>query len=162
MEYVSRKTLLVKIESKNSAEVVVAFAKVLNRMPAHLRKSLTYDQGTEMAQHEKLSRLTGMKVYFADPGSPWQRGSSENNNGLLREFFPKGCNLSQFTDEDLIRAEKLLDGRPRKILGYMKPHQVIESGQPPPTDAQNNSNRSWWQRINTGCHKLLAVVLQPK
>ena len=96
--------------------VVDAFLAELENLPINLKKSLTYDQGSEMAQHERFTMESGMPVYFADPGSPWQRGSNENTNGLLRDFFPKGIDLKSVTADELKRVEELLNTRPRKIL----------------------------------------------
>ncbi len=126
VERKTRSVIIVPLEAKDSESVVNAFISELERFPSDLKKSLTYDQGSEMAQHENFTRSTGMQVYFADPGSPWQRGSNENTNGLIREFFPKGTDFSKVTINELKSVEKLLNGRPRKVLGYQTPKQSME------------------------------------
>jgi len=103
-----------------------AIAKSIQKLPEHLRKSLTWDQGAEMAQHEKLTSETGIDVYFCDPQSPWQRGSNENTNGLLRQYFPKGTDLSAHGVEELEAVAYTLNSRPRKTLGWRTPAEVLE------------------------------------
>ena len=94
-------------------------------MPAPLRLTLTYDQGKEMARHCELAALTGLRVYFADPHAPWQRGSNENTNGLLRQYLPKGTDLSVFSQAELDAIAARLNGRPRKTLGFATPDEVF-------------------------------------
>ena len=89
-----------------------------------MRKTLTYDQGKEMSRHKDLTERTGVTVYFADPHSPWQRGSNENTNGLLRQYLPKGTDLSGFTQDDLDAIAFKLNSRPRKIHGFRSPLEV--------------------------------------
>jgi IS30 family transposase len=103
-----------------------AIAKSIKDLPEHLRRSLTWDQGAEMAQHEKLTADTGIEVYFCDPQSPWQRGSNENTNGLLRQYFPKGTDLSVHGEEELKAVAYTLNSRPRKTLGWRTPAEVLE------------------------------------
>ena len=96
-------------------------------MPASLRKTLTYDQGKEMAQHERLALSTGMRIFFADPHAPWQRGSNENTNGLLRQYFPKGTSLSGFDQAELDTVADSLNGRPRKTLDFATPSEQFSA-----------------------------------
>ena len=94
-------------------------------MPFELRKTLTYDQGKEMARHVELSKRLEIRVFFADPHSPWQRPTNENTNGLIREYLPKGIDLSQFTQKQLDEIAWSLNNRPRKVLGFLKPEEVF-------------------------------------
>jgi len=102
-----------------------AIAKSITSLPCHLKKSLTWDQGAEMAQHEKLKADTGIEVYFCDPQSPWQRGSNENTNGLLRQYFPKGTDLSHHGEAELDAVAHTLNSRPRKTLGWKTPAEAL-------------------------------------
>ena len=126
VERCSRYTILVRTEKKESQMVVSAFSEEMGTLPAELLKSLTYDQGSEMAFHENLSRQLGINVYFADPGSPWQRPTNENTNGLLREFFPKKTDLNRVSFEELKRVQNLLNRRPRAVLGYATPAEAVD------------------------------------
>ena len=110
---------------RNSNAVKDSLITVLTDLPESLRKTLTWDQGPEMSEHRAFTMATDMAVYFADAGSPWQRGTNENTNGLLRQYFPKGTDLSVFTSEDLQAVEDEFNDRPRAVLGYRKPHEVI-------------------------------------
>jgi transposase, IS30 family len=105
-------------------------------LPAQLRRSLTWDQGKEMALHRQISIDTQLAVYFCDPHSPWQRGSNENTNGLLRQYFPKGTDLSVHSTEHLAAVAAELNARPRKTLSWLTPaqalQQILASPQPPP------------------------------
>lgn len=103
-----------------------AIAKQINTLPEQLRRTLTWDQGTEMAQHAQVRIDTGMKVYFCDPQSPWQRGSNENTNGLLRQYFPKGTDLKKHSAKDLEAVAFALNGRPRKTLGWKTPAEALD------------------------------------
>jgi IS30 family transposase len=103
-----------------------AIAGTISSLPAHLRRSLTWDQGAEMAQHAKLRIDTGLEIYFCDPQSPWQRGSNENTNGLLRQYFPKGTDLSQHGTAELSAVAHALNTRPRKTLGWRTPTQALD------------------------------------
>jgi len=94
-------------------------------VPDEFRKTLTYDRGTEMARHAQLTANTGIKVYFADPYSPWQRGSNENANGLIRQYLPKGTELSGHSQHDLNEIAERLNNRPRKILDFLTPNEVF-------------------------------------
>jgi IS30 family transposase len=108
-------------------EVAAAVAEQMTALPAWFAKTLTWDRGTEMARHEALTATTGIKVYFADPYSPHQRPSNENTNGLLREYMPKGTDLSVHTRADLDAIAAQLNDRPRKRLGYLTPKEVLDN-----------------------------------
>lgn len=117
----SRYVMLVKLKNKESEQVARALAKHVLKLPATLRRSLTWDRGTEMAAHKDFTVATDVKVYFCDPHSPWQRGSNENTNGLLRQYFPKGSDLSQFSQRQLDDVAHRLNTRPRMTLGWDNP-----------------------------------------
>ena len=121
----SRYVMLVKLGSKSTLDVVPAVAKAIRRLPAQLRRTLTWDRGSEMAAHKEFTVATDVQVYFCDPHSPWQRGSNENTNGLLRQYFPKGEDVSWASQAELNRVAKLLNERPRETLGWLTPHEVL-------------------------------------
>ena len=126
VERTTRYTMIVPLPyGKDALAVREALTKKLQSMPSHLVKTLTYDQGKEMSQHRQFTIDTGMQVYFADPASPWQRGTNENTNGLIRQFFPKGTDFSLVTDEEIQRTEDLLNGRPRKCIDWKFPKDVF-------------------------------------
>ncbi len=112
-----------------------AISQAIALLPEHLRRSLTWDQGAEMSQHARLSIDTGLKVYFCDPQSPWQRGSNENTNGLLRQYFPKGTNLGIHSPAKLDAVALALNTRPRKTLGWRTPAEALN-------EVISSSNRS--------------------
>ena len=107
----------------DSGQVQEAIVRKMRQLPELLRQSLTWDQGSEPAQHVKISVALGLKVYFCDPHSPWQRGTNENTNGLLRQYFPKGTNLRSYSEADLDAVAAQLNDRPRKTLGWDSPSQ---------------------------------------
>jgi IS30 family transposase len=127
VERASRFTVLVRVEGKDTASVVSSLTRQVKKLPVQLRKTLTWDRGGELASHKDFTISTGVKVYFCDPQSPWQRGSNENTNGLLRQYFPKGSDLSVHTQADLDRVALLLNQRPRKTLSYCNPAEKLES-----------------------------------
>jgi len=114
----TRFVMLIKLEGKDTTSVVEALARQVRKLPRELRRSLTWDRGKEMADHKRFTLATDVQVYFCDPRSPWQRGSNENTNGLLRQYFPKGTDLSVFSQAYLNRIALRLNQRPRKTLGY--------------------------------------------
>ena len=118
-------TVLAKMEKATAESALDGFSHVLNRIEAQKRLSMTYDQGKEMASHLKLTEATGVKVYFADPHSPWQRGINENTNGLLRQYLPKGEDLNVYSQEDLDAIAWRLNTRPRKSLGFKCPAELF-------------------------------------
>ena len=122
----SRYVMLFGLPDGKTAEAVrIALTATVQRLPEHLWQSLTWDQGKEMAQHALFSIDTGVQVYFCDPKSPWQRGSNENTNGLLRQYFPKGTDMSLLTQADLDQAAHSLNGRPRQTLGWKTPSDKL-------------------------------------
>jgi IS30 family transposase len=123
----SRFTMLVKVSSKDTATVVAALSQHVLRLPASLRRSLTWDRGLEMAQHKSFTVDTDVTVYFCDPQSPWQRGSNENTNGLLRQYFPKRTDLSVFSQDELDEVALRLNQRPRKTLGFQTPADRLQA-----------------------------------
>lgn len=121
VERQSRFTMLLKVDSRETNTVVAALSKHVRKLPATLRRSLTWDRGGELARHREFTLATDVKVFFCDPHSPWQRGTNENTNGLLRQYFPKGADLSRFSQAQLNRVALQLNQRPRKTLAYRTP-----------------------------------------
>ena len=117
----TRYVMLVKIPSRDTETVVNALIKHAKKLPNELYKSLTWDRGKELADHKRFSLATDIDVYFCDPQSPWQRGSNENTNGLLRQYFPKGTDLSVHSQAHLNKVARQLNGRPRQTLGFQTP-----------------------------------------
>ncbi len=127
----SRYVMLFPLPDGNTAELVrTALEATIKRLPEHLWRSLTWDQGKEMADHARFTVDTGIQVYFCDPRSPWQRGSNENTNGLLRQYFPKGSDMAALTTSDLDAAAHSLNTRPRQTLDWMTPSQVLNQALP--------------------------------
>ena len=123
----TRFAMLIKVDSKDTATVVGALAKHVRRLPAALRRSLTWDRGKEMADHKRFTIATDVRVYFCDPRSPWQRGSNENTNGLLRQYFPKGKDLSIYSQAYLNKIAQRLNQRPRMTLGFECPEDRLRA-----------------------------------
>jgi len=122
----SRYVMLFSLPEGNTAEAVRdALTETVQKLPDHLWQSLTWDQGKEMAQHAQFSVDTGIQVFFCDPKSPWQRGSNENTNGLLRQYFPKDTDMAALTQDDLDFAAHQLNGRPRQTLGWKTPSDKL-------------------------------------
>ena len=125
VERTSRLVLLARMDGLDAATTRCAFEAAFENVPEPFRKSLTYDRGTEMARHAQLTERTGIKVWFCDPYSPWQRGSNENANGLIRQYLPKGTDLSAHTQDDLNQIAERLNNRPRKVLNFETPNEVF-------------------------------------
>jgi len=123
----SRFCMLIKVTGKDTATVVAALSQRVLGLPAALRRSLTWDRGLEMAQHKSFTMATNMQVYFCDPQSPWQRGSNENTNGLLRQYLPKNADLSTFTQSELDAIALRLNTRPRQTLGFRTPADKLQA-----------------------------------
>lgn len=124
VERTTRLVLLARMDGTDAVSAYRGFTKKLRHVPAPLRKTLTYDRGKEMAEHERLAHRLAIQVFFADPHSPWQRGTNENTNGLLRQYLPKGTDLSGYTQWELNAIAHRLNTRPRKCLGFATPLEV--------------------------------------
>jgi IS30 family transposase len=140
VERSSRLVLLARMEDATAAAALAGFTVKLNSIAAPMRQSLTYDQGKEMARHADLAAATGVRVYFCDPHSPWQRGTCENTNGLLRQYLPKGTDLSIYTQDELDAIADSLNGRPRATHNWRTPLEVfaqtLASSHQPSTSVQ--------------------------
>jgi IS30 family transposase len=123
----SRFVILIKLSEKRTEAVVDALIKAVRKLPTALRKSLTWDRGAELADHAKFTVATDVKVYFCDPSSPWQRGSNENTNGLLRQYYPKGKDLSAVSQAQLDIVARKLNTRPRETLRWKTPAYILDS-----------------------------------
>ena len=127
VERSSRYLMLIKLDSKDTRTVTKAVGRAIRRLPGELRRSLTWDRGTEMSGHKAFTLANDVQVYFCDPRSPWQRGSNENTNGLLRQYFPKGEDVSCYSQAELNKVARLLNERPRETLGWLTPHEVLKA-----------------------------------
>jgi len=125
VERTTRYTLLVPLKAKDATSVRNAYAKALRSLPREITKTLTYDQGKEMSEHKQFTIDTGITIYFAHPGSPWERGTNENTNGLLRQYFPKGTEFNKVSTREIKRVQRELNDRPRAVLQWQKPTEVI-------------------------------------
>lgn len=126
VERTTRYTLLVPLgRDKSAVAVRKAYARAFRSIPGELKKTLTYDQGKEMLEHRRFTIDTGIQVYFAHPASPWERGTNENTNGLIRQYFPKGTDFSKVSRHQIKRVQRRLNDRPRAVLDYEKPDEVI-------------------------------------
>jgi len=123
----SRYVMLIKIDSKDTNTVTRAIASKIRRLPTELRRSLTWDRGSEMAAHKDFTIATDVQVYFCDPHSPWQRGSNENTNGLLRQYFPKGESVAGYSQAQLNRVADRLNERPRETLNWLSPYEALRA-----------------------------------
>jgi len=126
VERKSRFTLIVKLKSKKAEEIAKMFSKILNKLNPVFKKTMTYDNGIEMARHEIITQKTGMEIYFAHPYSSWERGTNENTNGLIRRYLPKGTDFNIIDEKLLIKIQDKLNNRPRKIIGYKTPKEIMD------------------------------------
>ena len=128
VERTTRYTILVALgNQKDAVSVREAYAEAFKTVPDELRKTLTYDQGKEMSEHQQFTIDTGMQVFFAHPGSPWERGTNENTNGLIRQYFPKGTDFAQISEDEIKIVQRKLNDRPRKVLNFYKPNEVFNN-----------------------------------
>jgi len=125
VERTSRTTILVPLDNREAVTVRKSFAREIKQVPRQMKLTLTYDQGREMAEHTLFTKQTKVKVYFAHPASPWERGTNENTNGLIRQFFPKGTDFNRVSRRAIKKVQHLLNGRPRKTLNWQTPYEVF-------------------------------------
>jgi IS30 family transposase len=125
VERTTRMTFLVQLKDRDATTVRETFAKEFKHLPKGLKRSLTYDLGQEMAEHKLFTKSTQIQVYFAHPHSPWERGTNENTNALIRQFFPKGTDFSKVSLKNIKQAQDMLNDRLRKTLGFLTPHEVF-------------------------------------
>lgn len=133
VERSSRYVRIVPLAAKDSRTVVTAIITTLRKVPKHLRKSLTYDQGSEMADHARITETLDLPVFFADAGKPQQRGTNENTNGLIRQYLPKGTDLRQFSDGWIAEAQHRLNNRPKPVLDFATPQEIFRLAELSPT-----------------------------
>lgn len=126
VERKSRYTIIVKLESKKANQVAKMFSEKLNQLNPLFKKTMTYDNGIEMARHQEITQKTGMKIYFAHPYSSWERGTNENTNGLIRRYLPKGTDFNEIDEKKLMNIQEKLNNRPRKIIGYKTPKEIMD------------------------------------
>ncbi|SFZ95332.1 Transposase and inactivated derivatives, IS30 family [Flaviramulus basaltis] len=127
VERKSRYTLIIKLNSRKSDEIAKMFSMKLNQLNNLFKKTMTYDNGIEMAKHEKITQNTGMKIFFAHPYSSWERGTNENTNGLIRRYLPKGTDFNLIDEKLLMQIQLKLNNRPRKIIGFKTPQEIMDS-----------------------------------
>lgn len=125
VERTTRTVILVALKAKDAASVRRAFAREMKRLPEQMKLSMTHDRGKEMAEHRLFTKQTKIQVYFAHPQSPWERGTNENTNGLIRQYFPKGTDFSEVSVREIKRVQDQLNGRPRKVLDWKTPYEKI-------------------------------------
>lgn len=125
VERKTRRVILIPLKNKSAPVVRKAFEKAMKDLPRRVALSLTYDQGHEMTQHKLFTKNTKVKVYFCHPASPWERGTCENTNGLIRDYFPKGTDFSKVTKREIKQVQDALNARPRKALGFLTPDEVF-------------------------------------
>ncbi len=125
VERTTRTTILVPLKAKDAETVRISFTRAVKCLPKEMMKSITHDRGLEMAQHELFTKQTKIQIYFADPYSPWQRGTNENTNGLIRQFFPKGTDFNTVSRKEIKHVQKLLNERPRKVLNWKTPKEAF-------------------------------------
>lgn len=126
VERKSRYTLIIKLKSRKADEIAKMFSLKLNQLNQIFKKSMTYDNGIEMARHEKITLNTGIKIYFAHPYSSWERGTNENTNGLIRRYLPKGTDFNKIDEKILLNIQRKLNNRPRKIISYKTPKEMMD------------------------------------
>jgi IS30 family transposase len=153
----TRYVMLARVDNKDTATVIRALIKQSHKLPSELYKSLTWDRGSEMSNHKKFTLATDIKVYFCDPRSPWQRGSNENTNGLLRQYFPKGTDLSVHSQAKLNAVARRLNERPRKTLGFETPAEDSMPVLRPPVEIAPRSRHA-----DLGCLTCYMKVRQEK
>jgi IS30 family transposase len=127
VERKARYTIIIKLNTKKADEVAKMFSLKINQLNNVFKKSMTYDNGIEMARHEKITQNTGMKIFFAHPYSSWERGTNENTNGLIRRYLPKGTDFNQIDEKLLMSIQEKLNNRPRKIIGFKTPQEIMDS-----------------------------------